>query len=291
LSSTVSTLIDLLTRPEFVWGVGLGSVLLVALGLLRPHTGWAVSTAIATTIGVQAVAGGELNLIAGLVLLSLGGFLIEKAAKQGRHRPELGIWGWVAIGVGGVVVAFRTGLPEGTWLRWLVPIVIAGSGHLLARWKDLPNRTLVGPLFALSAFGIWATVPETETARVLVGASLALSLATIRPLALSLSAAGSFPLVGLTTWIAATSGVTRPASIVGAWACLGVLAIMPLLKPLNRSFTRGLIVVVHLVLVYLTSRVFGLWVDAAPAAWGSLLVLGVAYWALAQLKPRSQGPV
>jgi len=91
-------------------------------------------------------------------------------------------------------------------------------------------------------------------------------------------------------WTAAVGGVGRPSSAVGAVACLGVLAAEPLAQALGsrygialeqaarRSWGQLPVGLLHLVLVYLGSRVAGFRSSVITAAVvaGAALAGGVA---------------
>ena len=90
--------------------------------------------------------------------------------------------------------------------------------------------------------------------------------------------------VGAILWTAAYDGFPRPGAIVGAAACVGVLALAwPIRRLTDRSEpTRGLqlfVFVVHVGLVLFASRVAGLredaWVAAVLAAVGFIVAAAV----------------
>jgi hypothetical protein len=130
-------------------------------------------------------------------------------------------------------------------------------------------------MIAISAFGIWVTVPETETARALLGAAIPLAVGTLPPIRARLGYAGAFALAGLLVWVVATGGEARPGSIIGGWACIGAIAILPHYNPPPRTLVGGkrvLTVLLHGLLVLVASRVIGLW-ESGPTA--LIAVLGV----------------
>lgn len=137
------------------------------------------------------------------------------------------------------------------------------------------------------ATGIWLTVPDTNEARVLLGASIPLALATLSGMEGRLTWAGSFALSGLVSWVAATGGEGRHASIVGAWACLGILLVLPIamrLRDRPMDPRRATLFIGHGVLVIVASRIVGLWEGGAPAAM-AMLVVGVLAVAVFSLFP------
>lgn len=91
----------------------------------------------------------------------------------------------------------------------------------------LPQGTYQGPLVLMTAFGIWATVPENNSARVLLAASILLALATGLGMDARLTSAGAFAFSGLVAWIGATRAEALHGAIIGALACFGILVLLP----------------------------------------------------------------
>lgn len=121
--------------------------------------------------------------------------------------------------------------------------------------------------FFISLLGIYVTVPDTETALVLLGVTGPLAVAW-RPLGWSRARwIGAAAMAAITTLAVVSGGRGRESSIVGALAALAVIGLLmcrnwpqPTLTPL----------LIHLVLVGWWSRVAGR-ADSARAA----LVLGL----------------
>jgi hypothetical protein len=160
------------------------------------------------------------------------------------------------------------------------------------RWRELG---LLPALLAVTAVGIWATVPDVEAALVLLGAAVPLTLlgwpgplAGRRPAPAAFGIAGSVAVAAVLAWTVATGGVGRSGSVVGGLACLGLLAVEPavrLLDPRRRSpldpleRRPGLAVAAlatQLVLVALAARVVGRPERAATALVLAALELGLA---------------
>jgi hypothetical protein len=167
----------------------------------------------------------------------------------------------------------------GAGLRLLVALVMVVGGWLLADFDRRWRGDGLGPvLVAVSAAGIYATVPDTEQALVALGVAVPLAaLGWPLPLA-ALGRAGAFAATGVLLWVTATGGAGRASSVVGGVACLGLLAVEPLarrLQPGHRSVLEALpggrwrvpaATAVHLGLVYLASRVAGLRPTVTQAA-------------------------
>ncbi len=125
-------------------------------------------------------------------------------------------------------------------------------------------------LYALTAIGVYATVPDTERALVLLGVSVPLLLLGWPVALMSLGSAGSYAAVGTLVWVAATDGRGRQTAVIGAIACLGLLVIEPAARLLRGRRATVLAVLpksiwtvlpvagTHLAIVYVASRVAGL---------------------------------
>jgi hypothetical protein len=255
------------------------------------------------------LAGRYDDLAVGL-LLGAAAALLCLAAWAWRHRrpgvptPVAGL-ALAAAGATGIAVS---GVPATLALPWPgVVLAVAVTGALLAdfdrRWR---RHGLALPLLAVSAAGIYATVPDVEAAVVVLGAALPMALlGWPGPLAPpwpagttgpahgggatpaapgqpppSLGVAGALATAGLLVWTVASGGVGRPGSVVGGLGCLGVLAVEPvarLLDPrrrgplavLDRRRVAWSAVAAQLLLVGVAARVVG-----RPEAVQRALLLG-----------------
>lgn len=287
VSSSVATLLDLATRPEFLTGLAAGLVGLVVLAL-RPtsvenKSGWAITVAVATTFAILFSLDEAVEIAMPLAALAIGGWLLDRY-KSGKAVA------WAVIATGAVALAW-TGIPsESGLLRPMVSVVTILAGWSLSGWVGFTQRNWLGPIALVSAFGIWATVPETEIARVLLGVLVLLSFATLSWIGAVPSTAGAFALGGLVAWVPAIGGLARPGSIVGGWACLGMIALIPALQKLGLYEapipTRWLLFG-HVMFVLIASRVIGFWESAALAALGALLLGFIAALGIVRLSRTS----
>jgi hypothetical protein len=278
----IRSVLEAFRQPEFVAGLRPGLVAL-AIGALvgglgrlgehsRPVPVAGLLLAGAVVVGLERAGLLPAQLVVGLAVLAGGGLVVELV----RLPP-------VAMAVltlpGAWMVATRAGLVPVTWIRLLVGATIVVGALLVddfdARWQQLG----AGPvLVALTAGGVYATVPDTEAALVLLGVALPLALLGVPwPLA-ALGRAGSCVMLGVVVWTAAAGGFGRRSSIVGAVASLGLLVVEPagrwLAGARNGPFVRfarrwsavAVLVAVHLVLVLFASRVAGLRRTAEEAA-------------------------
>ena len=216
----------------------------------------------------------------------------------------------LALAAAAVAGFALTGPPGDLALAWpallLVTVAVAAAlASFYRRWRELG---LLPALLAVAAAGIWATVPDVEAALVLLGAAVPLALlgrpgplAGRLPGAAAFGVAGSVAVAAVLVWTVASGGAARPGSVVGGLACLGLLAVEPvvrLLDPRRRSPLDPLegrpglawaALTVQLVLVAVAARVVGRPEAAATALALAALELGLALAAGAVLARRSSG--
>lgn len=212
--------------------------------------------------------------LTGLALLALAGSIF-RSTRRITALPAL------VAAPGAWLVAFDTNLPGPEWVRWLAFASIAAGAPLAASFDREHWRTMLGPvLFAVSVAGVFATVPDTEEARLLLGA-IALIAVLAWPFRLAtLGVIGSHVAVGLLIWVAVIGGEGRSASVIGASGCLAILALEPIARSLPGSararIPSTMSIMLHLAVVYVASRVAGLRTDPLEAALATGAALIVA---------------
>jgi len=276
LGESISTFLDLLTRPEFLLGISLGILGLISLAVrsrfTTPQNGWAIVLAGLVLLGVDMEDGWQSELMVGVGLMGIGGWL--KTGSNSAHRYQFGLLAWPFVILGAGVVALRATELANERLFPATVVAAIVIGWSLSKWEDQPARNALGPLFTISAFGIWTTVPETDLARLLLGVSVPLAATTIPLLGARVTGAGGFMLGGVLAWIAVSGGEARSGSIIGAWACIGIIALLPIatrLRP-GRTIAMWQVFSLHIVAVVIAARVFGLWDRALFAAIGSTIL-------------------
>lgn len=286
MSSSISTLRDLLTQPEFLTGLSIGTIgLIVAVAIARSRWAYAWGMVLSAAALIVAFATDQMaeGLAAGLLLLVVGGVLLRHSEQPASPTPIVVVaWGLIVLGS---TLATQAG-DTGVWARFALPLLVIFLGRELGRWETLPQAPLVGVLFAITAFGVWTTVPDTETARGLLGVAIPMSIATHRSVGARLSLAGAFAVVTVIAWVAATGGGARGASIAGAMGCIGFLAIIPALGELGRKVSSGWILTGHALFVLISARVIGLWVRPFPAVFALAALTGLTYLLLLQVSRR-----
>jgi hypothetical protein len=279
VTCVVDTLRDAVHATEFTTGARAGLVALgvsVVVGLvwwrLRPGASplpiVGLAAAIAGAYALREEVWLPRRVVLALVLLALAGLIVDVLRMSMVHLFVLAIPGAVALD------SARSPVDA----RWVRPVVFATTvvgGVALAsfdrRWA---RHGLAAPLVALWAAGVYMTVPDTEAALAVLGATLVVA-AGAWPLRLGcVGACGALPMAGLIAWTARFSGTGRPSSIVGAVACIGFLAVEPATRLLRRGgagpidvlarpaqgrwWTLPAVVPIQLVLVFVAARIAGL---------------------------------
>jgi hypothetical protein len=251
-----------------------------AIGLLAVERGRRVLPVGGLFVAIGFVAGARQSphlpvaVPLGLALLAAGGLVTGRLARRRAAFTPVGI----ALATPGAIVLAthlraQSAHPHAN-AAWIAPLVgcsVAVAGPLVASFdRRFGPRGWPMVLYAITALGVYTTVPDTERALVLVGVSLPLALLGW-PFALaSLGSAGAYAAVGALVWVGATDGRGRQTAIIGAIACLGLLVLEPaarllrgrratVLAVLPRSVWAVIpVAVVHLALVYVAARVAGL---------------------------------
>jgi hypothetical protein len=236
-------------------------------------------------LGFGLIAGGA-ALVPRRAPLPIGGLLFVAAGAAGLGRsvgvPRGLILGLIALAGAGIVVellrlprlaalavvvpgawllAYDAELVEVGWILALVAIATAlGALSMSDFERVVPKENLGLPLLAITAAGIYLTVPDTQQALVIMGAALPLAvLGLIRP-GVTLGVAGSYAATGLVAWTIAAGGFGRPASIVAGLACFGLFWVEPLTRLISRAIaplSMRVAVAAHTILVLIASRVVG----------------------------------
>lgn len=200
-----------------------------------------------------------------------------------------GIAGWLRRGAGlafaaAVVLALQNrdlldGLPDGG-LGWVPPalaVVVVGGGTLVADFGRRARGQALA-LLAVTMFGVWVTVPETQHVVVPMGAVLPIgALGLLRPTT-RLGVVGAVLATAVVAWGVAVDGQARPGAVVGGFACLGVMAVEPLVRRRAKVVAGpNTVAVIHVVLVAWCSRVAGM----SDSAFLALMLCVVGYLAAA----------
>ncbi|MDH3679521.1 MAG: hypothetical protein OEV40_06160 [Acidimicrobiia bacterium] len=171
-----------------------------------------------------------LSIVVGVAVLAVNGLLPARL-----RRSE-------TVAVLGIAAGFWVAAPDVDRYRelparfpeWMVPVlalaVVAVGVAVAATARSGTSRPNLTVAVALATAGVFLCVPETGVVRfvvgpmVLVGLSVGIGLA--RPLA---SFAVLVAVAGL-AWLALIDGHTRGSAVVGAAACIGAVAFVPLIE-------------------------------------------------------------
>jgi hypothetical protein len=235
-----------------------------------------------------AAAGLALGLVAALACL-------WRWRRRRDRPPAVAGLALATAAAAGYVLTGAPAAPGPPW--WLLAVATAAVAAALAGFDRRWRRPALAPaLLAVTAAGIWATVPDVEAALVLLGAAVPMALlGWPSPLAgraagppPGYGVAGSVAVAAVLVWAVATGGAARPGSVVGGLACLGLLAVEPAARwldprrrgPLDPVERRpGLAwaaLAAQLALVALASRVVGRLESAATALLLAGIGLGLA---------------
>lgn len=136
----------------------------------------------------------------------------------------------------------------------------------------------VGACLALTALGVWGTVPDTENAIVLLGAASGGTLGALRVTGARGSVAvAAIGVLAAAAFISLTDGLGRSSAPMGSLATFGIFLIAPLGYRLWRGVPPWAWVAVHVALVIFCGRVAGQVSSAeASAAMAGAALLGAA---------------
>ncbi len=228
----ISGVVDTLVDPRFLTGVAAGTVML-GVGLLvsiswhgdkpAPYGGLLLTVGALAALALTETI--SIWMIAGLALLGLAGL---------AHRSvTLGI----AAAIPGAVLTVIAITDDFTsWVPWFSMVAIITTAPLVASFDGRYGRIgLPLPFFAASTLGVYLTVPDTELAIVIFGTAAVVGFLGWPKPVMSFGAVGAYAAVGLYVAAASIGAVGRPASLIAAVACLGLLIV----TPVAHRFFRG----------------------------------------------------
>jgi hypothetical protein len=181
-------------------------------------------------------------------------------------------------------------------------VVVAG-GYAITDFETRHDRMGLGVIFfALTTVGVFAAVPDTEEALIVMAASLPITLLAWPKVAASMGAEGSYLAVAMLLWVTVAGGQGRPPSIIGSAACLGLLLLEPVLfalRPrvavlwsgLRRNWFGAMVATLpQLVVVILCSRVAARFNTELPTILVVAAVFGLTAWAAVYFAARRPQP-
>lgn len=216
MNDELGTLLSLLGDRWFLAGLGIAAVV-IALGLAaRSGHGWSGAAALLLGVGGSTFLAGRFEPLA---MVAATGLAITTAWLA---RPVISEASSAVITY---VISDSAWRPNITW-----PVIATTGVVTLAMWGprrfERADQRIVAVVVGGAAASVWASVPDTEAPRALLGAALAVCLAALigeRPF-LTGPAIGAFG--GLTAWAALYGGGSRPVSVFGPWCGLILLSLV-----------------------------------------------------------------
>lgn len=227
--------------PALVTGLGFG-VLALALGGTLGLAAHRAGRSPAPVAGLLLVMAASLaiaqelvlpqRLVVALALLAAAGGVAEATGWTSRRSNLLGL---VLSVPGAWLMAHQNGLVPGFWTRSALAVVVVVGATLMADFDHRHRDRGMGPvLLAISAVGVYLTVPDTERALVFMATALPLAALGWPRIWACLGRAGAYAATGLLVWVASVDGRARPGAVVAAVACLGLFMVEPVARVLAR---------------------------------------------------------
>ena len=214
--SELDTLTELAVDRWFLFALAIALATLFVSWAARSNFGWMGAGALLLGVtGSTFIVGvfEPLPLVASAGLALVTGLLA---------RPVLAE---VAILTIAFVLADVSWRPQISWPVWIGAAVAVVAAWGPRRFERADPRVL-GIVIGGAAAAVWASVPDTEIPRALLGATLAVSLASVfggKKLLVG-PAVGAF--VGLATFATLYGGSARAVSVFGAWTGMFLLALI-----------------------------------------------------------------
>jgi hypothetical protein len=279
---------------EFLWGLGAAVLALLAAAVeSRRHPDHALVMGLVTTPAAVGAISRTWSVVPA-ALLGLGGVVTALAWLERRRLPTGPSLTMAAVLTTPFAAILAVDASSTGWVRVLVGTSVVLGALAASRTDAAWGETGVPPaLYAITAAGVFAAVPDTEQAATLLGASLPMALCGWPLGHAHLGPTGAGAAAALLVWVAAVGGRGREPSIVGAIACLGLLVTLPAGRWLGGRaghydavgrcrHAAALVVCVHLAVVAVASRVAGVTTDlhvAVPVATVTMLAaLATGAW-------------
>jgi hypothetical protein len=292
--------VDDLPVERLLWGVAAGSAALaVSLGLSivvararrtdrrPPDVG--LPMAMAAVIAIAPWRAPTVGVIVGLAGVTA---TVALAASMHRRSEPAPVVPTLILAAPFAWLVVVDASPIG-WVRAVGLCGVAFGAVAASRTdREWGPAGLTPGLYAITAAGVFAAVPNTKGAVALLGAALPGALAGWPLGRARLGIAGAASATAVLAWTAAVGASGREPAIVGALACLGVLATRPVgswlaahgLGTAVRRRPRWLpgalpVLIVHTAAVAVASRVAGISDDlhlAVPVALETLVAASIA---------------
>lgn len=215
---------------------------------------------------------GERGFLIGLVLGLVAGIAALVHRRGSLWILSVGIAALVGLLIGREL----DDLPEpsaGLIAAAVVAVIVGAIGVWLIS-RDVGIGT-VAICLAITALGVWGTVPDTELALVLLGAVVGGLVGAVRIGPDAIGPIWPLPILGVAAFVSLTEGLARDSAPIGALATFGVFLLFPLVFGLFESAPSWLLIGSHVILVIVTGRVAG----TASTALSAIVIAVLAHLA------------
>lgn len=224
MSDELATLLSLLSDQRFLTALGIAAAV-IAIGLAaRSGHGWSGAAAILLGVGGSTFMIGQpepLSIVAATGLAFTTALLARPVISE------------ASTAVIAYVISDSAWRPNLSW-----PVVAMTFVATLAAWGprrfDRADQRIIAVIIGGAAASIWASVPDTEAPRALLGATLAVCLAALLGDRKFLTGPAIGAFVGLSTWASMYGGGGRPVSVFGGWCGLVLLSLVGM-RALDRT--------------------------------------------------------
>ena len=296
MEDEIGAVVDLLSHPGFLTGLGIGLVaaallLAIGVGTRGGPGGWGLvfGSTVALGLFIQFDVDPLVYVFMGaMAVVGLAGDIVIRSVGSPSAPVSIGYWSAALAASFGLASLLQVG--EVGWAPFFLPIVVAGAGAGIWLLSRSDASEVVGPMVAISVAGMWVTVPETDMITVLVGAAIPFGLATLPPLRAKAWITGSLALSSLMAWLVFFEGVPREWTIAAAWATLATLPLFGILVRIRpASYNMYFMLGIHVLYVMVVTRVADI-TDSAIAVAASALFLAITAGLLAIVTRRLLDP-
>ena len=214
------------------------------------------------------------------LLAGIGGLVIAVIFR--RRDTDWGVWwGLATIAVTALYGNFRLEAVERVSrdALWSFPVALLATFGAAYGLRKLSDQWVGGPALGVTLVGIWATVPDTEHAAVLLGVSAGLVWAWWPTFWSKPKTTGAVLVAMLIAWAVLVGGLARSSGIIGG---LGVLSSLGVYSHYVRLNNRYVWLLGYTATALVWSRIAGL----SDSGWKALLIGGAAWVVVAVLGSR-----
>jgi hypothetical protein len=162
------------------------------------------------------------GLLIAITLLGVGGLIADARAVSSALRMALSL-------PGAAVIAFGSALPDPLWARLFAGAMTVIGTRLIGDVEERTAERGLGPvLLAVTAFGLYESVPDPDFALLLVGAALPTALFGWPVPIARLGGVGAAVGSGFLAWAGAVGGRGLLSAVIAGAACLGLFILDPL---------------------------------------------------------------